>query len=97
MAGTYAYSPDIWPLLATTVFIAALGLYSWWRRSVPGAKPFAIACPIAVLWVAGAAAKAAAVAVPAKITRLRFQAVRQLPSVTAMTCFALEYVYPVAG
>jgi signal transduction histidine kinase len=58
---------------------------------VPGAQPFAIACLFTVLWLAGATAESAAVAVPAKIAWYNFQALWQLPTVTAMTCFALEY------
>jgi signal transduction histidine kinase len=84
----------IWPYLAGIVLLAALALYSGRRRSVPGARYFAIACLFAVLWVAGAAAESSAADVLTMLTWFKFQAVWQLPAATAMTCFVLEYVYP---
>lgn len=94
MIWQYSYTPNIWPAIGAAVFMAALGLYSWGRRSVPGARPFALACLFGVLWLAGIAGEAAAATIPAKITWFKFQAAWQLPSVTAITFFVLEYVYP---
>jgi len=38
-------------MLASAVFLSALGLYAWHRRSVPGALPFAITLLFATLWL----------------------------------------------
>jgi len=38
----YHYTSYIWPMLASAAFLAALGVYAWRQRSVPGALPFAI-------------------------------------------------------
>ena len=35
MAGSYAYTPDIWPPLVVALCVAALGWYSWRRDRVP--------------------------------------------------------------
>lgn len=94
MSGAYAYTPEIWPPLVVTIFLAVLSLYSWRHRRVPGARPFAIACLFAMLWLAGIVAEVAAVAVSTKFSWIRFQAVWSAPALTAMTCFALEYASP---
>ena len=84
----------VWPYLATLGLLVALGWFSWRRRSVPGARPLAIACLLAALWQVGVIAELLAVAASTKIAWIKFQAVCQLPAVTATTCFALEYVHP---
>ena len=40
MTGAYVYAPDIGPPLAAAIFVTALGLYIWRRRSAPAVKPF---------------------------------------------------------
>ncbi len=94
MTRAYAYTPAIWLPLAVGVFMAILGLFSWRRRSVPGAQPFAVACLFAMLWLAGIVAEVAAVAAATKFAWIRFQVVWSAPALTAMTCFALEYASP---
>ncbi len=45
MTETYSYFPvAFWPSLATAILVAVLGIYSWRRRAVPGARYFAGAC-----------------------------------------------------
>lgn len=83
--------PNIWPLLAGLVFIAALGMTSWWRRSVPGAQPLAIACLLGFLWMVGVVGQVTADDLPTKIAWYRFQTVWQVPAATATTLFSLEY------
>jgi hypothetical protein len=39
----YAYTPYIWPMLAPAVNTAALVIFVWRRRPVPGALPLALA------------------------------------------------------
>ena len=94
MAETYAYTPAIWPPLAAAIFIAALGLYSWRRRNMPGGKPFVACSLFASLWLLGIALEAAAVAPATKIAWSKFQFAMQVPAATAGTCFTLEYAYP---
>jgi PAS domain S-box-containing protein len=90
----YAYTPHIWPSIFTLLLLIALALYAWRRRTIPGAIPFIIGCLFAALWVAGAVMEFAALDPAAKIFWFRFQSVWQLPSVTASTCFILEYAWP---
>jgi len=90
----YAYTPQIWPSLLTVLFLLAMAFYSYRRRKVPGALPFAIALLFVVLWMVGSTLEVAAVDVSAKIFWVKFQNALMLPSVTAVTCFLLEYTWP---
>lgn len=94
MTEVYAYTPEVWPPLAVALFMALLGLFSWRQRRVPGAPPFAIACLFATLWLAGIVVEVAAIDPATKATWIKFQGAWQLPAITAITCFALEYAYP---
>jgi len=91
MRGAYAYTPYLWPMLASAVFSLALGIYAWRRRGVPGALPFAIMELFAMLWSLGAAFELAAVEDGTKIFWFKFQATLILPTTTAELCFALQY------
>jgi signal transduction histidine kinase len=94
MARDYAYAPQIWPDLLTAALLATLVAFSWRRRTVPGARPFAAACLFALIWVAGAAAESMTLDPAAKVAWFKFQALWQLPAITAVTCFVLEYANP---
>jgi PAS domain S-box-containing protein len=94
MTGSYAYTPQIWPSLLTVLLLVALTIFSWRRRAVPGARVFAIGCLVAAPWPAGSVMETAAVAASTKIFWVKFQGAWQLPAVTALTCFVLEYVWP---
>ena len=94
MTGVYAYTPAIWPPLAGVIFLAAIGLYCWRRRSVPAALPLLAVSLFGALLLLGIALEAAAVAPATKIAWFRFQGVWRAPSVTAGLCFVLEYAYP---
>ncbi len=88
----------ITPLLVlqflVTLLLLGLSVYSWQRRSVPGALPFAVGCLFAALWVAGSFMEYTAVDVTEKIFWIKVQAACQLPAVTAIACFVLEYARP---
>ncbi len=79
----------IWPHVATLALLAALGVYSWRQRSVPAARNLAVACLFAGLWVAGAAGELVAADFSTKLLWFKFQALWQLPTNTAMTCFVV--------
>ena len=94
MAGSYACTPPIWSYLLTVGLSAALVLFSWRRRTVPGARFLAVAYLFAAIWVAGAAAESMALDPAAKVAWFKFQVAWQLPTVTTITCFVLEYANP---
>src|SRR5450759_1306193 len=87
----YEYTSYIWPMLGAAAFAVLLAIYSWRRRSVPGARPFSLLAAFAVPGAIGAALELAAVDIPTKITWVEFQAIWKLPTVTAGLWFALEY------
>jgi signal transduction histidine kinase len=91
MTWAYTYDPHLWPALVTTILTILLGWYSWRRRNVSAAKPFAIGCLFASLWAVGSVLEVAAVDFSTKVFWIKFQAVWQLPTATALTCFVLEY------
>jgi PAS domain S-box-containing protein len=94
MTGAYTYTPGIWPPLATAIFVAALGLYTWRRRNVPAGKPFVAISLFATLMLLGIALEVAAIASATKIIWYKFQFVMQMLAVTGGTCFTLEYANP---
>ena len=91
MIWNYAYDPDLWPALISVVLTIILGLYSWRRRNVPGARAFAIGCLFGTLWVIGTCMEIAAVDFPVKVFWLRFHSVWHMPTVTALSCFFIQY------
>jgi signal transduction histidine kinase len=94
MTGAYVYTPAIWPPLAAASFLAALGLYCWRRRSMPGALPLAASSLLAALVLLAMVPEVAAVDAATKIAWYKLQVIWQIPLATAMTCFVLEYTYP---
>ena len=88
---SYSYSPDIWPALITLALVIYLGLYSWRRRHIPAAKPFAIACFIGGLWTLGVILELSAVDFSTKVFWVKFQAIWQLPVGATIACFVLQY------
>jgi PAS domain S-box-containing protein len=87
----YAFSQDLWPAMISVALAVILGVYSLYRRKVPGAMAFAIGCLFAMLWAIGACMEIAAVDFAAKVFWLQFHALWQIPLVTALSCFFLEY------
>jgi signal transduction histidine kinase len=94
MNGQYAYTPHIWPSVLTVFFLIGLGSYSWHRRNVPGALPFAIYCLLALPMLAGKIIGYLAIDFETKIVWFRVENSWWLPVATAMTCFILEYARP---
>ena len=92
MIWSYSYSADIWPALITLALAIYLGSYSRRRRDIPTAKPFIIACFFGGFWTLGVILELSAVDFSTKVFRVKFQAIWQLPLVTAIACFVLQYV-----
>jgi len=91
MTWQYAYSQDLWPAMISVALVVLLGLYSWYRRNVPGAKAFAIGCFLAMLWGIGTCLEISATDFATKVVWIKFHALWQVPVVTALSCFFLEY------
>ena len=87
----YHFTPYILPMLASALFTAALLIYVWQRRSVPGAIPLSVFLVCMTVWSIGAALEQAAADLPTQVFWFKFQAVWPMPSVTAQLWFALEY------
>jgi hypothetical protein len=94
MIGAYSYFSGIWPPLATALLVAALGVYSWRQRTVPGAAYFAVACVFWTFSLLALTVKTVATDPTLQLAFHTFQATLQLPIVTALACFTLEYVQP---
>jgi len=94
MSWPYAYTPTLWPSFVTVVFLIALSVYGWRRRSEPGALVFAISCLFAALWVGRLGHGSGRSDVATSISWYQFQGVWTLPAATALTCFILEYAWP---
>jgi PAS domain S-box-containing protein len=91
MTWPYSYSSDIWPALITLALVIYLGSYSFSRRYIPAAKPFAVACFIGGLWTLGAILELMAVNFSTKVFWVKFQAIWHLPVAAVITCFVLQY------
>jgi len=88
---SYVCDPHVWPALVTIAVAIFLGSYSWRHRNMPGARFFTISCLLAMIWVSGSIGQAAAVDVPGKVSWFKFQGIWQLPTMTCVTCFVLDY------
>ena len=94
MTGAYAYTPAIWLPLVAIPFLAAIGIYAWRRRDVPGGKPFVAMSALSILILLGIAFEAAALTTATKLTWYKFQFVLLLAATIPVTCFVLDYAYP---
>jgi len=77
-----------------TALLIILSVYAWQRRHLPGASLFAAASLLAALWIGGSIMEYAAVDLATKVWWYKFEVVWMLPTVTAMSCFVLEYAWP---
>ena len=91
MTWNYAFSQDLWPAMISVALTIILGIYSWYRRNVPGARAFAIGCLFAMLWSIGSCLEIAALDFSTMVFWVKFHALWQIPMVTALSCFFLEY------
>lgn len=91
MNGAYAYTPYIWPMLASPALLLPPAVHAWRHRSAPGALPFVALVACIVPWAVGAALELAALDPATKIFWFEFQGLWQLPAATAALWFAAEY------
>jgi PAS domain S-box-containing protein len=94
MPRTYAYTSQIWPPVLTVLLLIVLAIYAWRQRVMPGALPFMIGCLFAAMWMAGSVMEYLALEGATKLFWVKFQVSFQLPYITAITCFFLEYTWP---
>ena len=94
MTGAYAYTPEIWPPLVAAILLAAIGLFAWRRRAVPGGKPFVAMSAVSIMLLLGIALEAAAVAPAMKNACFKFQFVMLIAGASTVTCFVLDYADP---
>jgi signal transduction histidine kinase len=91
MTLSYSYTPDVWPAIVTFGLVVFLGQYSWRRRHIAGARPFAIACFLASFWTVGVILEISALGAPTQIFWHKFQAIWLMPSAAMITCFILQF------
>lgn len=84
-------NPFIWVCLFAVLLYVLLGVTSWRRHLVPGARPFALICLFLALWTFGEMMELAAATLPAKQFWFRFQTLWQLPTLTAAIFFTLQF------
>jgi PAS domain S-box-containing protein len=88
---SYSYTPEAWPALIAFAVVTYLGRYSWRRRSMPGATPFAVACLMSTLWTLGVILELSAAEIRTRVFWFQFQSLWQLPVATSVACFVLHY------
>lgn len=91
MEWPYEYTPYLWPFFASAVFLAAMGIYAYRNRTVPGAVPFIILLSGIMLLVLSSALRQAGIGNETRIFWFKFESALLLPIVSAALCFALEY------
>jgi signal transduction histidine kinase len=91
MNGAYEFTPYLWPLFVSIFFLVAMSLYSWHRRSVPGAIPYTVASLSNALFMVAVAFEVAAVSSPVKAFWYTLRIGMVLVPVTAMFFFAVQY------
>jgi PAS domain S-box-containing protein len=88
---SYSYSPDVWPAILTLAVAIYLGLYSWRRRHIPGARWFVAASVLSVFWILGTILEISAVDLPAQWFWRRYQTLWGPAVSVAVTCFILQF------
>jgi PAS domain S-box-containing protein len=91
MSWPYAYTPYIWPMLASAAFMFALALYALRHRTVPAAVPFALGTLSWAVWAFASALELAATDDGHKLFWFTVQAIIQLPSAALALVFVLAY------
>ena len=88
---SYSYRPEIWPAIVTLALMVYLGLYSWRRRHIPGARLFAMACAACSPWILGVIMEISATTISTQVFWYQFQAAWLMPVAAIITCFILQF------
>ena len=91
MTSSYEYTPYIWPMVAAMGLAAAVGIYSWRHRGVPGAAGLAFLMFFSVLKVMASTLGLTAGELPTKVFWFQIERFFLLPGVIAALAFALGY------
>jgi len=91
MTSSYQYTPYIWPMVAAMGLAAAVGIYSWRHRSVPGAAGLAFLMFFSVLKLMASALGLTAGEFPAKVFWFLIERSFMFLGVLAALAFALGY------
>ena len=91
MTSSYQYTPYIWPMVTGLGLAAALGIYSWRHRSVPGAKGLAFIMLFSVIRLMASILELTARDFPTKVFWFQVEEFCLLPAVVAGLAFALGY------
>jgi PAS domain S-box-containing protein len=87
----YQYTPYIWPMLTGAGLAAAVGIYSWRHRSVPGAAGLGFIMLFAVARLMASTLELTAGDFPSKVFWFQIGEFCLLPTVVAGLAFALGY------
>jgi PAS domain S-box-containing protein len=87
----YAFTPYLWPVIITLFFLVVVDVYSWRHRNVPGARWFAIALALSIVWIAGSGMYLIAKDPAAREFWFKFRAIWLLPIATVMLWFMLDF------
>lgn len=87
----YAYTPWIWPMVASAGFIGIVGLYLWRRRETQGALPLALVAFVTALWCLANAAEISATDFDLQYRWFVLRDALALPGVMTALWFGLEY------
>lgn len=91
MTSPYHYTPYIWPMLTAMGLAAAVGIYSWRHRSVPGATGLAFMMFFWSLKLVATTLGLTAGELPTKVFWFQIERFCLLPATAAGLAFALEY------
>jgi len=91
MTFPYEYSPYIWPMLASAVFLGALAAYAWRHRTTPGAIAFAWSAVLVGLWAIGNTLEMSTPDLATRVFWLKVQMALSLYPPVTVVCFILEY------
>src|SRR5512135_216772 len=94
MSWPYAYTPYIWPMLASAGFMTALAFYGWKHRNAPGAISYGIISLSTAVWALFAAIEMAATVETAQIFWYKLEFMAIVAVVTGLPYFALAYAHP---
>ena len=91
MTSSYEYTPHIWPMLTAAGLGAALAVYSWRHRNVPGATGLAFTMLFTVVKLMASILEVTATNFSTKIFWFQIEQFCLLPAVVASLAFALGY------